>query len=230
MATTRASSGTEEPSRFGESGQRVADELRRAILSGELPPGARVRQWEVEERTGASRLPVREALHLLAAEGLVQSEPNKGARVAVLSADDVDLIYQMRERLEPLALLTTMPLLSEADLDRLTRLQSQIQDNSDPDEFLRLDREFHLLTYSRTELEPLASTVLRMWNSTQYYRRAFMRLVGSRQQWIINAEHMLLLDALRRQDGTDAERYLSGHIRRTRVELSRHPEVFLPQE
>lgn len=214
-------------SRFGVAGLRVADELRSAILSGELSPGERIRQEEMAARTGASRLPVREALRILAAEGLVQSEPNRGARVTVLSARDVDLIYQMRERLEPLALLTTMPLLGEAELDRLAELQDRIEVNSDPDQFLQLDREFHLLTYSRTELEPLRSTVLQMWNSTQHYRRVFMRLVGNRQRWIINAEHSLLLDALRRQDAVDAERYLTGHIRRTRVELSRHPEVFL---
>jgi DNA-binding GntR family transcriptional regulator len=43
--------------------------------------------------------------------------------------------------------------------------------------------------------------------------------------WVINAEHRLLLDAIERQDATDAERYLCGHIRRTRVELAKHPEV-----
>lgn len=218
---------SEDPvSRFGEAGIRVADELRRAILAGELPPGSRIRQEEVAARTGASRLPVREALRILAAEGLVISEPNKGARVPILSGKDVDLIYQMRERLEPLALITTMPLLTDAELNRLAELQSEIRANTDPDEFLWLDREFHLLTYSHTTLDPLAATVLSMWNSTQHYRRAFMRLVGQRQRWIINAEHDLLLDALRRHDPVDAERYLAGHIRRTRVELSHHPEVF----
>jgi DNA-binding GntR family transcriptional regulator len=44
--------------------------------------------------------------------------------------------------------------------------------------------------------------------------------------WVINSEHRLLLDAIQRHDTTDAERYLSGHIRRTRVELAKHPEVF----
>jgi DNA-binding GntR family transcriptional regulator len=44
--------------------------------------------------------------------------------------------------------------------------------------------------------------------------------------WVINSEHRLLLDAIQRHDATDAERYLSGHIRRTRVELAKHPEVF----
>lgn len=226
MSEPLESADEDKVSGFGGASHRVAAELRRSILNGDLPPGARIRQEEVAARTGASRLPVREALRMLTAEGLVTSEPNKGARVPVLSAHDVDLIYQMRERLEPLALLETMPRLTVDDLDRLTALQEQIAGNDDVEEFMRLDREFHLLTYSRCELEPLSSTVLRMWNWTQHYRRAYMNLAGRSQRWIIDAEHGLLLDALRRRDGVDAERYLAGHIRRTRVELSQHPEVF----
>jgi len=217
---------SDELAGLGGAAQRVAAELRRSILDGELIPGARVRQEEVAVRIGASRLPVREALAMLTAEGLLQAELNKGARVSVLTAADVDLIYQMRERLEPLALIETLPHLTDADLARLADLQDQIAMHDDVADFLRLDREFHLLTYAYVKLEPLSETVLRMWNSTQHYRRAFMHMVGSGQRWVINAEHNLLLDALRRRDPVDAERYLAGHIRRTRVELSRHPEIF----
>jgi DNA-binding GntR family transcriptional regulator len=92
--------------------------------------------------------------------------------------------------------------------------------------FLALDREFHLLTYSGCRIDPLTSMVTRLWNSTQHYRRAFMALSGSRRMWVVHSEHRLLLDAIQRRDTVDAERYLSGHIRRTRIELDRHPEVF----
>ena len=81
---------------------RVAAHLRAAILGGEIRPGERVRQEEVAQLLGSSRLPVREALHILEAEGLIEHEANKGARVPRLSSHDVDTIYQMRERLEPL--------------------------------------------------------------------------------------------------------------------------------
>ncbi|GGP00495.1 GntR family transcriptional regulator [Wenjunlia tyrosinilytica] len=217
---------TDELTGFGGAAHRVAAELRRSILDGELLPGTRVRQEEVASRIGASRLPVREALRMLTAEGLLEAKPNKGARVSTLTAADVDLIYQMRERLEPLALIETLPHFTDADLAKLGDLQEQIAANDDVGDFLRLDREFHLLTYQYVRLESLSETVLRMWNLTQHYRRAFMRVVGSHQRWVINAEHDLLLEALHRRDPVDAERYLAGHIRRTRVELSRHPEIF----
>lgn len=205
---------------------RVADYLRTAILNGEISPGERIRQEEVAERFGTSRLPVREALRMLAAEGLTEHEPNKGTRVPRLDQHQVDVIYQMRERLEPLALTESLPLLRETDLARLDEIQTRIEANTDLNSFLALDREFHLLTYSGCTIEALMAMVTRMWNSTQHYRRAFVRIGGSSRAWVINSEHRLLLDAIERRDPVDAERYLSGHIRRTRIELARHPEVF----
>ncbi|MEV0614098.1 GntR family transcriptional regulator [Nonomuraea sp. NPDC050404] len=206
--------------------QRVADHLREAILSGAIAPGERIRQEELAERLGASRLPVREALRMLEAEGLTEHHPRRGARVPRLGGHEVDVIYRMRERLEPLALAESIPHLTADDHHALALIQDKIEQNTDIGEFLVLDREFHLLTYSGCAIEQLSAMVVRMWNATQHYRRAFMRLTGPSRRWVVNAEHRLLLDAIERRDAVDAERCLSGHIRRTRVELSQHPEVF----
>ncbi len=208
------------------SSGRVAAYLREAILGGQLRPGDRIRQEEVAERLRASRLPVREALRMLEAEGLTELVPHKGARVPRLSQHEVQVIYQMRERLEPLALAESLPRLTAADDERLGRLQQRIEDNEDLEKFLDLDREFHLLTYRGCPVEPLNSAVARLWNSTQHYRRSYVTLGGQHRMWLVNAEHRLILDATARRDATDGERYLAGHIRRTRIELSRHPEVF----
>jgi DNA-binding GntR family transcriptional regulator len=208
------------------SSARVAAYLREAILGGRLRPGDRIRQEEVAERLGASRLPVREALRMLEAEGLTELEPHKGARVPRLTQHEVEVIYQMRERLEPLALAQSLPRLDAGDHERLGRLQQRIEDHDDLEKFLDLDREFHMLTYSGCRVEPLNSAVARLWNSTQPYRRSYVTLGGQDRMWLVNAEHRLILDAVVRRDAVDGERYLQGHIRRTRIELSRHPEVF----
>jgi DNA-binding GntR family transcriptional regulator len=208
------------------SSARVAAYLRDAILGGQLRPGERIRQEEVAEQFGASRLPVREALRILAAEGLTELEPHKGARVPRLTQHEVEVIYRMRERLEPLALAESLPRLTAADHDQLGQLQQRIEDHGDLEKFLDLDREFHLLTYRGCRVEPLNSAVTRLWNSTQHYRRSYVALGGQDRMWLVNAEHRLILDAVLRRDAEDGERYLAGHIRRTRVELSRHPEVF----
>jgi DNA-binding GntR family transcriptional regulator len=205
---------------------RVADYLREAILRGDIAPGERIRQEEVAERLGASRLPVREALRMLEAEGLTEHEPRKGARVPLLSQHEVDVIYQMRERLEPLALSESIPNLTPETMDRLREVQDLIEANDDVATFLVLDREFHLLTYTGCRIDPLTSMVTRLWNSTQHYRRTYVSLGGPGRMWVVNAEHRLILDALERADPVDAERHLSGHIRRTRIELDKHPEVF----
>jgi DNA-binding GntR family transcriptional regulator len=205
---------------------RVAGQLRTAILGGTIGPGERVRQEEVAQRSGASRLPVREALRMLAAEGLIENEPHKGARVPRLSMREVDVMYRMREQLEPLALAESLPELTADDLARLGDLQDRIEQGGDVGRFLELDREFHLLTYRGCRVEQLTSTVVRLWNSTQHYRRAFVQLSGPERMWVVNAEHRLLLDALVRRDRTDAGRFLAGHIRRTRIELGHHPGVF----
>ncbi len=205
---------------------RIAAHLREQILSGQLRPGDRIRQEEVGERLGASRLPVREALRILEAEGLTEHEARKGARVPRLSQHEVEVTYQMRERLEPLALVESLDQLTAADLHHLEEVQRRIEANDDVDRFLELDREFHLLTYTGCTLDPLMSMVTRMWNSTQHYRRAFVQLSGPGRRWVVNAEHRLILDAVERRDPVDSERYLAGHIRRTRIELGKHPEVF----
>jgi DNA-binding GntR family transcriptional regulator len=163
---------------------------------------------------------------MLEAEGLTEHEPNKGARVPRLSMHEVDVVYRMRERLEPLALSESLPLLTDDDHAHLEQVQLQIEANTDLDRFLDLDREFHLGTYSGCHIDPLNAMVTRLWNSTQHYRRAFVAMGGQSRMWVVNAEHRLLLDAVVRRDATDAERFLEGHIRRTRTELSHHPAVF----
>jgi DNA-binding GntR family transcriptional regulator len=210
----------------GAASARIAAYLREEILHGRFRPGDRIRQEDIAERFGASRLPVREALRMLEADGLTEHEPNKGARVPRLSPHEVDVIYQMRERLEPLALIESLPLLTDEEHERLDDVQRQIEENTDVERFLDLDREFHMGTYSGCSIDPINSMVTRLWNSTQHYRRMFVEMGGRSRMWVVNAEHRLILDAVVRRDATDAERYLQGHIRRTRIELGRHPGVF----
>jgi DNA-binding GntR family transcriptional regulator len=206
--------------------QRVADHLREQILSGAIAPGERIRQEDIAEFFGLSRLPVREALRMLAAEGLTELHANKGARVPKLNMREVEVVYRMRESLEPLALSESLGGLDAADVARLREIQRDIESNNDIQRFLDLDRSFHLSSYSACSIEPLSSMVVRLWNTTQPYRRAFVTLSGPGRMWVVNAEHNLLIDAIERRDPVDAENVLRGHIRRTRIELAAHPDIF----
>ncbi|WP_254548958.1 GntR family transcriptional regulator [Catellatospora tritici] len=206
--------------------RRIAEHLRQMILDDRLLPGERIRQEAVAEQLGASRLPVREALRILESEGLATLKANSGAWVARMDLVECQTIYKIRERVEPLALTESMNNLTDSDIAGLERIQSEIESGWDVERFLVLDRELHLRTYSGCQIRQLADMVHRFWNTTQHYRRAFVRLNGPDQQWIVNAEHRLLIEAIKRRDPTDAEQILSGHIRRTRHQLALHPELF----
>lgn len=210
--------GTDSAASSVASG-RITEYLRERILSGALAPGTRIRQEEVANTLGASRLPVREALRNLQSQGLVVLKANSGAWVSAMDLDECQVTYKIRERLEPLALAESIPNLSQATIDKLYELVERIEANDNLEEFLRLDRELHLLTYAGNPYEELRHMIERLWNTTQHYRRAYVQRGGS-DDWIIHAEHRLLLDAIRRGDAETAGQLLAGHIRRTRLSLS----------
>lgn len=210
----------------GAAGARIATELRDAILSGELSPGERILQEELATRHGASRVPVREALRILEAEGLVNLVANTGAWVSRLSLAECEEMYQIRERLEPLLLRYNLAAINNESIDGLEILVARMEQSDDIEEFLSLDREFHLTCYSFVKTSVLGDTVLQLWNRTQHYRRAFTRVFRLEGDRSVHHEHRLVVSAIRRRDDDQAESILRGHIRRTRLELAKHPEVF----
>lgn len=219
----------EEPvrGRDGDAGDRIADQLRHGIVSGDMEPGSRVRQDDLAARFNSSRIPVREALHILEGEGLIRIVPNAGAWVSTLTLAECEEIYQMRERLEPLLLRFSAPGLSEEDINDLERVAAQISDPAvGTDDFLRLDRQLHLATYVKASTSQLGDLTQKLWNATSPYRRAYVAMWDKEARRIANEEHHLLISALRDRDTEDAERILAGHIRRTRRQLAKHPELF----
>ncbi|KAA9133617.1 GntR family transcriptional regulator [Microbacterium caowuchunii] len=210
----------------GEATAHIAGLLREAIVRGDFTPGARVRQEQIAELTGASRAPVREALRMLAAEGLVTLVANSGARVSSLSLPECQEIYRVRERVEPLLLRMSAPGLDESELDHLGALAEEMAETADPEEFLALDRAFHLATYAAAETVVLSDLVHRLWNRTQAYRRIYTALMDERARQTVHDEHRLIVAAIRDGDLDSAESLLAGHIRRTRRQLASHPEVF----
>ena len=205
---------------------RVTEVLREEILNGTLAPGARLRQEDIALRFGASRQPVRDALRQLEGDGLITMVANSGAWVSKLSERDCYEAYEVRERLEPLLLSHSIPNLTKQQITRLTDLVHEIENANDLELFLRLDREFHLLSYAGAEHGMLREFVERIWNTTQHYRRAFAKLNGATGSEITHLEHKLILDGIVRGDTVQAGQALEGHIRRTRITLSQHREIF----
>jgi DNA-binding GntR family transcriptional regulator len=206
--------------------QQIANSLKEEILSGKFPPGVRIRQEDIAEQFGASRSPVREALRILEAEGLINLVAHTGAWISHLSLAECEEMYQIRERVEPLLLRLSIPAMTDSVIAELTDLVNQMEATNDVETFLKLDRQFHLLSYSKAETVLVGDMVNRLWNTTQHYRRAYSRLLAASSFKPAHYEHHLLLAAIIRRDSDDAERILFGHIRRTRLELAQHPDVF----
>lgn len=215
------------PAPIGATGRLIADRLRERILRGDLAPGERIGQDAVAAEFAASRIPVREALKALEAEGLITIRPNSGAWVAELDAEEFDQIYRLREQVEALAIQESIPNLTSEQIARLRELADVASAAATTEEFLARDREFHLLTYAGARFPLLHELVLRFWNSTQHYRRAWVRSRGE-NGWATDAEHRLIIDAIERHDLAGAGSLVAGHIRRTRLALAAHPEAFTP--
>jgi len=210
----------------GATGRVIAHALRQEILDGVLRPGERIAQESIAQRFDASRIPVREGLRMLEAEGLVVIVPNSGAWVAKLDLGVFGQIYLLREQVESLAVRLSIDHLRPEQLARLSELVEEISAAVDADSFLRVDREFHMLSYAGADFPLMHEMIERFWNSTQHYRRVFAETSGQERHWATDAEHGLIVDAIARRDHDSASALVAAHIRRTRLRLSERPELF----
>ena len=227
MALTGRFEGNGRPRARGTLVDLVTRELREAIVQGRLEPGERIRQEAVARQYGTSRIPVREALRELQSEGLVTLAPNVGARVASLDLAELVELYLIRERLEPLAIARAAVLISDELLNELRELEGAMEDiapKGSKKRWLELDARFHVEIYGAARMPRLMPFILRCWNSTQQYRRAY---VGQADRYdLAHADHRLLIEALGRRDAEGAETILRMHIRRVRLTLAEQAEIF----
>jgi DNA-binding GntR family transcriptional regulator len=106
--------------------EQVANVLREAIANGTIKAGTPLRQDEVAEQLGFSRMPIRDALRQLEAEGIVSIHPTKGAQVARMDSVEISEIYALRELLESEALRLSVPSLADEKLDEAEQVLDQI--------------------------------------------------------------------------------------------------------
>jgi DNA-binding GntR family transcriptional regulator len=207
--------------------QLVARRLREAIVGGRYSPGERLRQEEIAGEMGISRVPVREALRQLETEGLVTLAPHAGATVAQLDANDLDEIYAIRIAVEPMLIAESAPRLDQAQLEHLRDLVLAIEAAADaPERWLELDRRFHVESFAGAPMPQARELVEGFWNRTQHYRRAHVFGMTRDDLDVVQLEHRLILDALRRGNGEDAGAALRTHLRRTREALHQRSGLF----
>lgn len=152
--------------------------LRQAIIDGDFEPGAPLRHSELVEAFGVSLIPIREAIRKLEVERLVDSVPNRGARVAPISLDDVQDVYATRIVLECEALRRAWPRLDEQHLAEIRKLRDRMVEQvrrEDP-RFYDLHRRVHFGLYERSNSPWLIHLIEILWSHTERYRRLAARL------------------------------------------------------
>ncbi len=192
---------------------QVLGYVRDRILSGEYEPGARLRLQPLAEESGASLIPVREALRILEAERLVETIPNRGARVAPISRDDIDDLYRTRILLETHAVRESPPMPDEEKAEYLEILD-QIQEASkadDEDRVLKLHRQYHFGLYNRTSSTWLPTLIDLLWKHTERYQRLSLPF----RHDAADDEHRGVLLALLEGDSDKAAEALHTHLKTT---------------
>jgi DNA-binding GntR family transcriptional regulator len=150
---------------------QVADALRLAILGGEFTPGQAVPQEEIAARFGVSRIPVRDAMNLLQAEGLLRIVPSKGSFVANPSPEEILETYEIRVLLELEALRLAFRCHTAQTLARAERWLREFELETEPMRLGETDREFHAALYAPAKKEKLFELInsLRTFSNRPYY-------------------------------------------------------------
>jgi DNA-binding GntR family transcriptional regulator len=211
----------QEPSNVSElhpeeqRGYRTATEyaalvIRERILNGSFPDGMPLRQDELAKKLDLSRMPVREALRQLEAEGLVDFQPRKGAVVATLSPDDIVEIYELRAQIEPTLLRLSIPNLTESALQEAELLQAQIETHPSPVHTGALNLQFHLKLYSGVERQRTKSLLTSLNTTIDRYLRLLMSQLGYSAK--SDSEHRALLACCRARDIEGGCAILSRHL------------------
>jgi DNA-binding GntR family transcriptional regulator len=179
--------------------ERAALALREMVRDGVLLPGQPIRQGAVAEQLGISRVPVREALKGLEADGLVEASPTGGFVVVRLSAEELSQIYLMRRLLET-ELLSRIDSATEPDLATLNALNARMADLIDKPtrELASLNEQFHFEMFALAGLRHVLVEVQRLWHRTAPYRLVYSAERAARER--IVGEHDGLVRALRAGD------------------------------
>lgn len=198
----------------------IADDVRERILSGEMAEGETIRQEALAEEYDVSRMPIREALKRLDAEGLVQLTNNRGASVTKHSIREIAEIFDLRILIEVDMFRRAIPKMTSADFTRCQKLLNNMEASYNADDVAKwggLNFEFHSALYAAAERK-LTNELLQRVNlqSDRYVR---MHLSVMQQREPAKDEHHKLLLFAQEQEIEEGCSLLTRHIMRTKDQL-----------
>ena len=204
---------------------RVAELLRKRIFAHELPPGSWVDEQALATEFGISRTPMREALKVLASEGLVVLRPRRGCYVAELSERDLDEVFPVMAMLEAKAAEVAAHRLTDDDVARLQTIHDDLEryaSTDDADRFFEANQRFHTAVQELSGNGYLRQLIEETRKVIKLTRRDSLRLAGRISQSL--DEHRGILEALRARDAALASRRMHQHLLSGRAAIARLAE------
>lgn len=192
---------------------QATEAIRQRILAGEWADGSQLRQEALSRELGMSRVPVREALRQLEAEGLVNIIDNKGAVVSQLSLTEIVELLRVRVLLECDVLLEAIPQQTSADIELAQSLLAEFElalARQDVSAWGILNARFHLALYQAANRPQTLAIIEQLHNRTDRYTRMQILLTGFNDRALREHEHLLAL--CRQKDAVSAAAYLRQHV------------------
>lgn len=200
-------------SRGVTAARRAADELRKAILSGEMVPGQRLVEVELAETYGVTRASLRQALLDLAAEGLVERIPNRGARVRVVPIEEAIAITECRMVLEGLCAAKAAERATDDDIDRLRGLGDEMQAAvaaGEPLKYSQLNQAMHRLVLEMSGQKAAAELIDRL--RAQLIRHQYKLALQPGRPAVSLPQHLAIIESIADRDPEAAEVAARRHV------------------
>ncbi len=189
------------------AGGWLVDQLRDMIISGELEAGLPVRQEELAERFQVSRMPVRQALDVLAAEGWIDQRPHRGAIVRPLDSEDALELFEIRASLETLAIERSFPRLSDEQIANIVRAGQAMLDDDAGNPLLH--QAFHVALYTAAGPRLLRLVMRELEAARRYLQFESGALAVFDQD---RSEHEGLIEAARARDVAAGVGIIKAHV------------------
>jgi DNA-binding GntR family transcriptional regulator len=192
--------------------QAVLEELRRAILEGELAPGTQIVQETFAERLGLSRVPVREALKILEGEGQVRYQAHHGYFVTQLDVTELLEIYAIRNLLESAVVTAAVPRLEDEDIVRMEEALADMARAAKKADIVAMtaaNRRFHFALFEASGKTRFLKIIRQLWDSSEPYRSLYYAEPVNRS--VVRQEHVLIIEAARKRQADLLVKLLDEH-------------------
>lgn len=208
-----ADDGSKPPLEVLSVHMAVRDQLRKDILTGFFPAGARLQQAELGKYYRVSVTPVREALRDLSSEGLVDFDPYLGAVVHEPTVTELRHIYEIRSALYPMAIESSVARITSDELDSAERLVDEMSGTMTPESWVVHNRRLHRILDGAVANAHLAEILQRLADVSALYVHISDR--DDERRPAAHQEHQRLIAAYRRKDAAEATVLTLSHITQT---------------